>query len=210
MPSDNQKMYPSLEGYISEIKPDSILPYRKQKLDLLIDYIQSRLDTGLSIHLNFICTHNSRRSQFAQVWAHMAGIHYSINTHCYSGGVEVTACNERTIAALSRAGFQITSTGAENPHYTLKHSPDASNDVLLFSKLYDDPVNPKESFAAVMTCAEADSNCPYIPGVEKRISITYEDPKFSDHSHLEHQVYDERCKQIASEMFYVFSRVKSA
>lgn len=204
---DKQQMYPLLEGYIYDIRSTNIPLDRQLKLVALIHYMQSRINAGDPIHLNFICTHNSRRSQFAQTWAHVAGVYYGIEAHCYSGGVEVTACNERTITALSRAGFHITSTGIENPNYSARFSPHVEDGILLFSKLYSDPVNPKNSFAAVMTCAEADHNCPYIPGVEKRISITYEDPKIADDTPQEHQVYDERCKQIAAEMFYVFSKL---
>lgn len=207
MISDNQQMYPLLEGYIYDIRSTTIPHDRQQSLGILIDYIQSRINSQAPIHLNFICTHNSRRSQFAQIWAQVAGIYYQIQAHCYSGGIEVTACNERTISALSRAGFHITAIGLENPKYTVSFSPHHATGILLFSKLYSDPINPRDSFAAVMTCAEADNNCPFIPGTEKRISITYEDPKISDGTPLEHHVYDERCKQIAAEMFYVFSRL---
>lgn len=170
-------MNPLLEGFIYDIRSTQISHNRQQILGILIDYIQSRIISQAPIHLNFICTHNSRRSQFAQIWAQVAGIYYQIQAHCYSGGVEVTACNERTISALSRAGFHITAIGLENPIYRVRFSPNHIMDILLFSKLYNDPVNPKDSFAAVMTCSEADNNCPYIKGTEKRISITYEDPK---------------------------------
>lgn len=58
-----------------------------------------------------------------------------------------------------------------------------------------------------MTCSHADENCPFIPGAETRIPVRYEDPKEFDDTEMESEKYDERSKQIASEMFFVFSRV---
>jgi hypothetical protein len=59
-----------------------------------------------------------------------------------------------------------------------------------------------------MTCSDADENCPLILGAENRISTTYEDPKKSDGTELQEQIYKERFKQIALETLYVFSLVK--
>ena len=72
----------------------------------------------------FVCTHNSRRSQFAHVWAEVFAHHYGLDwVRCYSGGTEVTACDERTVAALRRAGFQVSASGAApNPIYQCKYS----------------------------------------------------------------------------------------
>ena len=59
-----------------------------------------------------------------------------------------------------------------------------------------------------MTCSQADGGCPFIAGAKKRIPITFEDPKISDNTPQQSQVYAERSLQIASEMFYVFSKIK--
>ena len=59
-----------------------------------------------------------------------------------------------------------------------------------------------------MTCSHAEENCPYIPGTEARIPVMYDDPKAFDGTALETAKYDERCQQIAAEMFYVFSQIK--
>ena len=126
----------------------------------------------------------------------------------FSGGVEVTACNPRTVAAMRRAGleFSVKDENA-NPHYLLQLSGGESS-LELFSKLYDDAVNPKTEFAAVMTCSHADENCPFIPGALARIALNYEDPKAFDDSPKEAEAYDTRCRQIATEMFYVFKNLK--
>ena len=191
---------------IEEILSMDISEDRIDKLQPLIDYIKSKREKGQSIRLNFICTHNSRRSQFSQIWAQTAADYFEIPAFCYSGGVEVTACNERTINSLERSGFIISKHGHSNPIYFILHQKDA-RPIIVFSKLYDDVINPHGIFATIMTCSHADENCPLIPGAEARIPVRYEDPKEFDDTNLESQKYDERSKQIASEMFYVFSRV---
>ena len=77
----------------------------------------------------------------------------------------------------------------------------------MFSKLYDDASNPDADFAAVMTCSEADKNCPYIPGAESRIQLLYDDPKEFDGTAEETEKYDERASQIAAELFYFFAQI---
>ncbi len=179
---------------------------RKQVLQVLIDFIQSKLETGEEVDLNFICTHNSRRSQFSQIWAQTAADYFGVPAHCYSGGVEVTAFNERAVASIKRSGFRVSKKGDENPTYFIFHSDDAEP-IVAFSKLFDDPINRADRFAAVMTCAHADENCPFIPGAESRIPVRYEDPKAFDDTPQEGEKYDERSMQIAAEMFYVFSQI---
>lgn len=74
--------------------------------------------------------------------------------------------------------------------------------------MYDDAVNPTANFAAIMTCSDAESNCPFIPGVDLRIATTYEDPKAFDHSPEQAAKYLERSNQIAVECLYVFSLIQ--
>lgn len=198
----NEILANNIEGILSiDISEDRIA-----KLQPLIDYIKSKREKGQHIRLNFICTHNSRRSQLAQIWAQTAADYFEIPAFCYSGGVEVTACNERTILSLERSGFIISKHGHSNPIYFILQDKD-TRPIIVFSKLYDDVINPHGIFATIMTCSHADENCPFIPGAEARIPVRYEDPKEFDDTDVESTKYDERSQQIASEMFYVFSRV---
>jgi arsenate reductase len=121
--------------------------------------------------------------------------------------VEVTAFNERAVASLERSGFRVISEGEGNPVYTVYYSENRPP-IRAFSKLYDDPENRAPGFAAVMTCSDADENCPFIPGTQARIPLRYKDPKEFDGTPEEALKYDERSMQIASEMFYVFSNIK--
>ena len=196
-------MYPKLTQYIQTLLSgmDGIAPTRKQMLQKLAREIKPGLG------LTFICTHNSRRSHFGQIWAAVAAAWYGVNVKTYSGGTEATAFNPRAVAALERIGFRIENPGGENPVYRVFFS---QNEPALkcFSKVYDHPTNPAENFAAVMTCSEADENCPFIPGATLRVPLTYEDPKIADGTPEEAARYDERCRQIATELFFLFSQVK--
>ena len=196
-------MFSSISSLISRIDNSTISDQRKELLKPLKEYLSSKIKQKSVVNLNFICTHNSRRSQLSEVWAKIIGDFYGLNINTFSGGIEITACNERTINSLSRLGFKIKNLGGENPHYEIKYA-DNKTPITLFSKLYDDPANPKTGFAAVMSCSHADENCPIIPGAEKRISLPYEDPKAYDNTADEAKIYDERSIQIATEMKYVF------
>lgn len=207
MQTQKLKMLSTLEVTIEKARQLNILDERIQVLNPLIDYIQSKIDQGKDVYLNFICTHNSRRSQFSQIWAQTAADYFGIPANCYSGGVEVTAFNERAVESIKRSGFRVTAKGESNPVYFVFNSDD-NEPVSAFSKLFDDPINKADQFAAVMTCSHADENCPFIPGTERRIPVRYEDPKAFDDTPEESARYDERSMQIASEMFYVFSKVK--
>jgi arsenate reductase len=122
--------------------------------------------------------------------------------------VEVTAFNERAVAALKRAGFRVVASDGANPLVEVSHSEGGHQPIRAFSKLFDDPENGSGLFAAVMTCSHADENCPFIPGAEIRIPVRYEDPKEFDGLPQEAAKYDERSLQISSELFYVFSKIK--
>ena len=202
------KIYSILEQYIAHLQIEKIADERKEVLAPLITYVQSKKDKGQEVNLNFICTHNSRRSQFAQVWAATAVYYYQLQQiNCFSGGTEVTACNERTIEALRKVGFDIKrdSLEKENPVYEIQPAEDCV--ITSFSKLCDDEQYIEKPFAALMTCSNAEQNCPFIPAAEIRIPVKYEDPKVFDATSKEAKMYGERCKQIAEEMFYVFSKI---
>lgn len=200
------KLYPSLQEHIRKAEALTISEERKAVLQVLIDYIQKKIDQGLEINLNFICTHNSRRSQFSQIWAKVAAVHHGMDINSFSGGVEVTAFNERAVASIKRFGFKVSKEGDANPKYFVFFSDDA-DPIVTFSKVYDDAANVSSGFAAVMTCSHADENCPFIPGTEARIPVRYEDPKAFDDTDQETEKYDERSMQIASELLYVFSKI---
>lgn len=204
-------MNASLSEYIAALLPEmeSIPQDRKNQLKKIALYIRTKKQSNEPANLIFICTHNSRRSHLSQIWAEAAAQYYGIADHVnnYSGGTEATAFNPRAVAAIERAGFSVENPGGENPHYKVSYASGGPN-IECFSKKYDDPANPSENFAAIMTCSDADKNCPFIPGASLRVPIPYEDPKNSDGTPEESETYDARCRQIATEIFYLMSQVE--
>ena len=198
-------MFAPIIDLINQIDTSSISDHRKDLLKSLHDYLALKIKQKKAINLNFICTHNSRRSQLSQVWAKVIADFYGININTFSGGIEISACNKRTIASLTSMGFKVNDPSGENPHYELiYHSKKPI--ISLFSKIHNDPLNPKGNFAAVMTCTHADKNCPFIASVEKRISLPYEDPKIYDETAVEANMYNQLSIQIAQEMKFIFSK----
>jgi len=181
---------------------------RKLVLEKLSDYIKSKRSINEPVYLIYICTHNSRRSHFGQIWADVAAHFYKIkNVNAFSGGTEATAFNINAINALKRLGFIVKSENQQKNATYLVYHDENSKPSICYSKKYDDPKNPQSDFAAIMTCSDAEENCPFIPGVELRIATTYHDPKAFDNTPEQDAKYDERCKQIALETLYVFSKV---
>jgi arsenate reductase (thioredoxin) len=183
---------------------------RKITLNELTQFVQLKVNAGQKVYLNFICTHNSRRSHLAQLWAQTAAYYYGVpGVECFSGGTEATAFNQRAVKAMQDAGFDIAKTKeGDNPVYEVRFAIDATP-VTAFSKKYDDPFNHNKDFAAVMTCSHADENCPLVLGATARIALTYDDPKNFDGTSQEEAKYKERVLQIGREILFAFSNVKS-
>ena len=199
--------YSVLNGFISNLDAKSITTERKQTLSPLVEYIQGKMAKKEPIRLNFICTHNSRRSHLSQIWAQTMAHHFGVgNVSCYSGGTEATALFPMVASTLANTGFEVRMLSeGKNPVYGIKFSEN-EHPVICFSKRMDDDFNPKTDFAAIMTCSQADEGCPFVPGAEKRIPIMYEDPKAFDDNPQQAEKYSERSKQIATKMLYVFSQ----
>ena len=204
-------MYPKILHLIQQLEKefDTIPESRKKILEHISAYIAEKQITSKNIQLMYVCTHNSRRSHLGQIWAKVAADYYQINkVSTFSGGTEVTAFNMNAINALKRAGFIIKpKSEGVNTEYEVMHSNE-NQPSICYSKLFSDLKNPQKEFAAIMTCSDAEENCPFISGVELRIATTYHDPKNFDNTSLQDQMYDERCRQIALETCYVFSTVK--
>lgn len=180
---------------------------RKVLLEKLANHIQEKLNSQKEINLVYVCTHNSRRSHLGQVWSKAAADFYGFNINTFSAGTEATAFNQNAINALISVGFEVQQLDeTNNPKYEVIFGDGKSN--LCFSKTIEDDTLPKENFVAVMTCGDADENCPFIPGCDLRIGTTYFDPKSFDNSILQDEKYTERSNQIAMECLYVFSLIK--
>jgi arsenate reductase len=187
---------------------NAISQERKKQLTRLARAITQDISLECSADLIFICTHNSRRSHMAQIWAQFSSAHYQIDgVRCFSGGTEATAFNDSAVDALKNSGIQIEQMDdSDNPEYQVSF-PGAEDEFRVFSKKYEDPPNPTNNFLAVMTCSDADEACPMVEGAKSRFAITYDDPKAYDGTPEETFRYEERSQQIATEMLYLFSMV---
>ena len=210
VPNSTLVLHPELARYVESLQPElaTIPDERKQTLDQIAEFVQTERAAGRTAKLVFICTHNSRRSHMSQIWATTAAAWYGVEgVEAYSGGTEATAFNPRAVAALQRAGFALEAPPeGDNPHYLLDYSPERPP-IEAFSKVFSTPSNPQAEFAAILNCSEADKACPFVAGASLRISLAYDDPKQADGTPAEQARYDERCRQIADEMFYLFSKV---
>ncbi len=196
---------------IAQLSTERISEERKRILQPLIEFISSKLSKNEEVRLNFICTHNSRRSHLSQIWAQTMAYYYQIeNVFCYSGGTEATAMFPKVAETLTNQGFEILKlSDTENPVYAAKFAEN-EHAVICFSKKYDDDFNPKSAFAAILTCDSADENCPIVYGAETRIPIKYEDPKKSDGTPEMNETYFNRSLEIATEMKFVFENLRKS
>ena len=209
--SQGSEIIPELLPFIGQVTGEfhQIPLERRRVLEGAASSLRAKLREEKPAEITFICTHNSRRSHLGQVWAQAAAAYYGLSgVRTYSGGTEATACNERTVAALIRAGLVITNSTPEdtNPVYLVTYS-EAAEPMRVFSKIYSADGNPAAGFVAAMTCDHADESCPFILGSALRIAIPYVDPKVSDGTAEEAATYDERCREIAREMFYLLKQV---
>jgi arsenate reductase len=201
-------MLENLSKTITTISKISVPNERKEVLKPLINYIRNKVNYNEEIRLNFICTHNSRRSHLSQIWAQTMAFQFGIkNVFCYSGGTEATAMFPKVGETLVNQGFEIQKLSKEqNPVYAVKFDTN-QHPIICFSKTYFDDFNPKSKFVAIMTCNNADEGCPMVFGAEARFPIKYDDPKAFDGTDLMNEKYAERSLQIASEMYFVFSQI---
>jgi protein-tyrosine-phosphatase len=205
-------MFKQIENLLHQLSNnfEQIPVERKLILHQLSNYLNKKMLTNEVINLTYICTHNSRRSHFGQIAATVVASYYNHkNVKSFSGGTEATAFNINAINALKNLGFVINTNdqNASNPVYLVSFEEHTS--VICFSKTFDHDSNPPKNFAAIMTCSDAEQNCPYIIGAEVRIGTTYNDPKIADGTSQVNSVYEERFKQIVTETLYAFSNVNT-
>ena len=73
-------LFTDIEQVINSLDIAKIHQDRTEILQHLIDYIQSKVDLKETVRINFICTHNSRRSHLSQVWAQTMATYFGIET----------------------------------------------------------------------------------------------------------------------------------
>lgn len=175
--------------------------------DKIVETYQSNDET---VHINFICTHNSRRSQLGQVWTFFASHYFGLNIRAFSGGTEVTAFHRNTVKTLKDVGFifNIEEFSHQNPVYQISFKG-STNPILGFSKIFDHKIN-ETPYIAITTCDSADENCPFIPKAIHRFHLPYTDPKYADSTTNQDAAYMKVNEEIAAEIYFIFKMVKAS
>jgi len=190
-------------------KKAEITSGRKKLLTQIAEKITSEYEKDAKINLNFICTHNSRRSQLAQVWGFFAAQYFDLKTiYSFSGGTETTAFHRNTVRTLQKAGFtfNLVEFSHQNPRYLISYKG-TNTSIIGYSKLFDDQKN-NSPFVAITTCDTADVNCPNVPQAIHRFHLPFVDPKYSDKTEQKEKVYLQTNKKIAAEIFFLFREIK--
>lgn len=183
---------------------------RKQLLKSIAVYIAEQVTANKKVNINYICTHNSRRSQLAQVWSSYATNYYKFSDiNSFSGGTAATAFYRNTVKTLQEVGFtfQIIEFSHQNPVYAINYK-NGINPIVGFSKLYDDEYN-KKPFIAITTCSNAAENCPFITDAIERFHLPFNDPKTFDNTLYQSEKYLEINQQIAGEIHFIFKNIKN-
>ena len=178
---------------------------RMEELNALAALLNEHSKDGLAV--NFICTHNSRRSHFSEILFRTAAKYYSHESvETFSGGTEGTALYPEVAESFKRHGFTaVKDLAPENPHWQIFHPllESEGHTPCLFSKAYHEAPNPASGYVAVMVCDSANEACPVVVGAAARFPLTFVDPKRSDGTPECSDVYDATLKEIAAEMGYL-------
>jgi protein-tyrosine-phosphatase len=201
---------PTLLSEIESIDLSQIKENRKELLDQISKHIEDQMLSNNEATLVFVCTHNSRRSQFAQVWASIMAEYYGfLHINSLSAGTEATALFPQVAKTLEQAGISVRKEADKhinNPRYLVQYNQSGAY-LELYSKTVNEIPEQKNGFIAIMVCSDAEENCPFIPAAKARIALQYTDPKMYDGSEKASEEYKKTSKQIAAEMAYLFSTI---
>ncbi|MDF1697875.1 MAG: hypothetical protein P1U56_18650 [Saprospiraceae bacterium] len=182
---------------------------RQSELSDVSALIASMLKDNQNVNIIVVCTHNSRRSQLGEAWINILSNYFGLSSiKAFSGGMETTAFNERMVSAMKSLNIPVKLVeDGQNPRYIIE---DIGKDGhLMFSKVYDDELNPQSGYIALMVCDHADENCPVVIGMKHRIPLRYKDPKAFDGTELEEKAYKDKVKEVGREMVFLFQEIMS-
>ena len=181
----------SLDKYIDNLDDIILRDYQKRRVKKISEELRGEINSCNKIV--FICTHNSRRSQLCEVWGSILSKRFNLDLSFFSAGTEKTEVCGEAIKSLERAGIEIGIGGK----IKLMH-----NQIELHSKTLDEI--KEDEFIAIMTCSDAEKNCPVEPRSKKNIKLFYDDPKKYDGTIEASVEYDKTCRLIASELNAIF------
>jgi arsenate reductase len=213
IPRSRDDLFPKIREHADLLTTqfDLIEERHREAADDLVAWIGKKYDPAKPLAIIVICTGNSRRSMMGSTMGNIAAAYYGLpNVRFYSGGTTPSAFNPRAIATLKEIGVEIELSGLEaprgksdeeNPIYWVRSGKRQQTQE--FSKLYSDPKNPQEGFAAILVCSEADAACPSVTGASVRIPAPFMDPKVYDGAPFEAAKYAERRDDIGRFMLSI-------
>ncbi len=211
--SGPKKLYPILFNYARDLYPeyDKIPFERKAVLEEIANYIIGAQQLDNAAKIIFIETDQKARSVLIHAWTTAASYYYGIeNVKIHSGGINASAISQYAIKALEKAGFIIYKIqGGNNPKYEIKYSYNIKP-LILKSIKYNDKLNPGTDFGSIIVCSNADVNLPFVKGNNFRTSLYYLDPSAYDGTSDASDLYLEKSREIAIEMFYLFYVLKNS
>jgi protein-tyrosine phosphatase/arsenate reductase len=206
------RLYPILFNYARNLYPDykNLPEERRRILEEIADYVYGAIQIEKKATVLIIGTNNASRSIMTEAWAYAAAHYYHVRgIEIFSGGTVVSRISSGSLKALEKAGFIIYKvTNGGNPHYEIKYSYNL-RPITAFSKLYNGRDMPHANYGAVFVCSNADQNTPFLGGMNFRTSLHYFDPIAYDNTPEAGIKYDERCREIATEIFYLFYCLKN-
>jgi arsenate reductase len=197
-------MFAPVENYLAALPSPSLSADRHAVITKISAYIQRNLKNE-KVQIVAACSHNSRRSIFAEAWLTVLARAYGItNLKIYSAGGTATSIPIQTIRTLQAAGLKAKE---RNGKWLLSFSDGEA--ISAYSKDLNDPVLPSANFFALMVCgAPGEEACPYIPFADERESLWFPDPKKYDGLPGENEQYQSTCRQIAAELKLIFESLK--
>jgi arsenate reductase len=211
--SGPNRLYPILFNYARNLYPEyrNIPMERRYVLDEVAEYLIGSRQLDGKASLLIIGSNNSTRSILAEVWAVTAAYYYGIsNVNIYSGGMNTADISTNALVALEEAGFIVYKTGeGKNRSYQIKYSYNIPPVIARSKKLNDSSI-PSKGYGTLIICQNADANLPFLNGSNFRTSLYYFDPGGYDQAEDALDQYKVRNREIATEMFYIFYRLKNA
>lgn len=205
------KLYPILNEYVRDFPKEfrKIPEDRRYRLNEIAYFLEEQDANNAPWQILFISSNESTISQMAQVWAKAASYYFGFaNFRAYSGALNPGEISVNTITTLEKAGFIVYKADIDGIDvYRVKYSYNLEP-IVAFPKKIDHVRNPYNNFMAVVLDENADLNIQNIKGTYHRLYLNYEDPAGYDGSDIQVQIYEEVCRKVAVEMFYVFSNLR--
>ncbi len=204
------KLYPIINEFVRDFPAEfrKIPEDRRYRLNEIVYFLEEQEENKNPWQLLFISTNQSSVSQMAQVWSKAAAYYFGFTKfESFSGGIKPMDISVNMIKALEKAGFIVYKTDVGGIDvYRVKYSYNLKP-IVTFPKKIDHVRNPYHDFMAVVVDENAELNIQNIKGTYNRLLLTYDDPVGYDGSEQETLIYDESCRIVAVEMFYVFSQL---